>query len=74
MRLSVFGIGYVGTVVAACLARDGHSVCAVDINQDKVDALARGRSPVIEPGLQALVEHGRRSGCPLLDDAGSRQY
>jgi GDP-mannose 6-dehydrogenase len=62
LRLSVFGIGYVGTVVAACLARDGHSVCAVDINQDKVDALARGRSPVIEPRLQALVEHGRRSG------------
>ena len=36
-RISVFGIGYVGTVSAACLARDGHDVVAVDVNQDKVD-------------------------------------
>jgi GDP-mannose 6-dehydrogenase len=62
LRISVFGIGYVGTVVAACLARDGHSVCAVDVNPEKVSAIARGQSPVVEPGLQAVVDAACGSG------------
>ena len=45
LRISVFGIGYVGSVSAACLARDGHEVVAVDVNQDRVDIVNRGLSP-----------------------------
>jgi GDP-mannose 6-dehydrogenase len=62
-KISVFGIGYVGTVSAACLARDGHEVVAVDVNQDKVDILNRGLSPIVESRLSesilAVVRAGR---------------
>jgi len=55
MRISVFGLGYVGAVSAACLARDGHTVTALDVNPDKVAALNAGQSPVREPGLAGLI-------------------
>lgn len=55
MRISVFGIGYVGAVSAACLARDGHEVVAVDTNQQKVDTINAGRSPIVEQGLAPLI-------------------
>ena len=58
MRISVFGLGYVGCVSAACLAHDGHHVIGVNINPQKVQMLQMGRSPIIEPGLDALVEEG----------------
>src|SRR5882672_9651645 len=61
-RICVFGIGYVGTVSAACLARDGHDVVAVDVNQDKVDILDRGLSPIIEPKLAESIRSGVRAG------------
>ena len=54
-RISVFGIGYVGVVSAACLARDGHSVIAVDIDPDRVAAINSGCSPIVENGLDALI-------------------
>ena len=54
-RFSVFGIGYVGVVSAACLARDGHTVIAVDIDPARVDVISSGRSPIIENGLDALI-------------------
>jgi GDP-mannose 6-dehydrogenase len=61
-KISVFGIGYVGTVSAACLARDGHEVVAVDVNQDKVDILNRGLSPIVEPRLSESILAGVRAG------------
>lgn len=54
-RISVFGLGYVGTVSAACLAKLGHRVIGVEVIQEKVDAINRGQISFIEPGLQDLV-------------------
>jgi len=55
MKVAVFGLGYVGTVTAACLASRGHEVWGVDVDIDKVNAVGRGLSTVIEPGLDELV-------------------
>ena len=55
MKVAVVGLGYVGTVTAACLASRGHDVCGVDVNAAKVEEIRSGRSPVAEPGLDALV-------------------
>lgn len=57
MRVSVFGLGYVGCVTAACLARAGHEVVGVDINPDKVGMVNAGASPIVEPGLGELLVH-----------------
>jgi GDP-mannose 6-dehydrogenase len=55
MRVSVFGLGYVGAVTAACLARAGHEVTGVDVSEDKVRMLNAGLPPVAEPGLAAAL-------------------
>jgi len=55
MRISVFGLGYVGVVCAACLADDGHTVIGVEPNRVKVDLVNAGHSPVVEEGLGELV-------------------
>ncbi len=55
MRVSVFGLGYVGSVSAASFAADGHEVIGVDVNADKVATVNAGRSPIVEPGLESLI-------------------
>ncbi|HTZ08917.1 MAG TPA: nucleotide sugar dehydrogenase [Acidimicrobiales bacterium] len=62
MKVAVFGLGYVGTVTAACLAANGHDVWAVDVDPDKVATVAGGSSPVVEPGLADLVADGIGAG------------
>src|ERR1700739_725794 len=53
--ISVFGLGYVGTVTAACFAHMGHKVIGVDLSSGKVDAMAAGRSPIVEPRVESLI-------------------
>ncbi len=53
--ISIFGIGYVGVVSAACLARDGHDVVAVDVDPGKIEAINAGQSPIVEVGIDELV-------------------
>jgi len=59
--ISVFGLGYVGTVAAACLAHKGNRVIGVDVNAAKVEVIERGQSPILEPGLTELISEVRRS-------------
>ncbi len=55
MKVTVFGIGYVGLVQAAVLAKVGHDVVCVDVDAAKVEALKQGHIPIYEPGLETLV-------------------
>ena len=55
MNMSVFGLGYVGSVTAACLAKNGHFVIGVDIKREKVEAINEGKSPVFEKELNELI-------------------
>ena len=59
--ISIFGLGYVGTVTAACLARQGSRVTGVDLSSAKVDALDTGRSPIVEPGVSDLISEGHKA-------------
>jgi len=54
--ISVFGLGYVGTVTAACLAHKGNSVMGVDLSAGKVEAMEAGHSPIVEPKVPELIE------------------
>jgi GDP-mannose 6-dehydrogenase len=62
MNVSVFGLGYVGSVSAASFAADGHRVIGVDVNADKVASLNEGRSPIVEKGLDDLIRNATASG------------
>ena len=62
MDIAIYGIGYVGAVVAGCMAAAGHNVVAVDVNPAKVATLNAGRSPLAEPGLAGLIAEGVNSG------------
>ena len=62
MRISIFGLGYVGAVCAGCLSSRGHEVVGVDISATKIDLINSGKSPIVEPGLEPLLEKGIRTG------------
>jgi len=62
MRLSVFGLGYVGAVSAGCLASKGHTVIGVDKSESKVELFNRGRSPIIETRIDELIEIAHQDG------------
>src|ERR1051325_5704298 len=62
MRISIFGLGYVGAVSAACLARQGQWVIGVDPERNKVDLINTGASPIIESGLREMLREYTRSG------------
>lgn len=62
MKISIFGMGYVGVVSGACLLRDGHEIVGIDPVAAKVADVSRGRSPVQEPGVAELLAQGRKAG------------
>ena len=55
MKLSVFGLGYVGCVSAACFAKEGHEVWGVEVNPLKVEIINAGKSPIVEAGVDELI-------------------
>ena len=62
MKISIFGLGYVGAVSLACLSRDGHDVIGVDIDRTKLDLIASGKTPVVEEGMVELMQRVAASG------------
>lgn len=62
MKISIFGLGYVGCVTATCLAVNGHSVIGVDVNPHKVRQIEGGQSPISEPRLAELLEKVTKNG------------
>lgn len=63
MKISIFGLGYVGAVSAGCLANEGHQVIGVDPVQLKVDFINQGQSPIIEPEIGEIIAERSKSGC-----------
>lgn len=72
MRVSIFGLGYVGAVSVACLARDGHEVIGVDVDLSKLALIREGRTPVVEEGMVELMRSVAGSGrVSVTDDVSS---
>jgi len=62
MKISIFGLGYVGAVTAACLAKQGHYVIGVDISRDKIEQLSAGKSPIVEDKIAEIISDTVSSG------------
>jgi len=62
MNISIFGLGYVGCVGAACLAKLGHNVIGVDVNENKVNLMKAGKPTIIEAGIAELCEEAHKAG------------
>lgn len=68
-RISIFGLGYVGAVSLACLARDGHAITGVDIDRNKLELLRRGQAPIVETGIQELMRTVMRGESVTVTDS-----
>jgi GDP-mannose 6-dehydrogenase len=62
MNISIFGLGYVGTVTAGCLAQRGHSIVGVDVQSQKTEAMNRGVPPILEPGIDIMLRDAQAAG------------
>jgi GDP-mannose 6-dehydrogenase len=62
VKISIFGLGYVGTVSAGCLAKEGHEVIGVDPNHTKVDLINQGKTPIIEKDIGEIIERSVQEG------------
>jgi GDP-mannose 6-dehydrogenase len=62
LKIAIFGLGYVGSTAAGCIASEGHTVVGVDVSAAKVDALNSARAPVYEPGLDELIAKAHAEG------------
>lgn len=65
MKVVIFGLGYVGSTAAACIASQGHHVVGIDVSAGKVEAIRSGRSPIREAGLDDMLAKARQDG--LID-------
>jgi GDP-mannose 6-dehydrogenase len=68
VKISIFGLGYVGAVSLACLARDGHTVIGVDIDEAKLELIRSGKTPVVEEGMVELMAQALQSGRVSVSD------
>ena len=68
-KISIFGLGYVGAVSLACLARDGHEMTGVDIDPGKLELLRSGQAPIVETGIQELTRAVMRGGSVTVTDS-----
>ncbi len=62
MKISIFGLGYVGSVLSACLANQGHKVIGVDTNPLKINSINNGESPIVEPDLKEFIAKAVAAG------------
>ena len=62
MKVSIFGLGYVGTVCAGCLAKEGHEIIGVDPVRAKVELINAGKSPIIEADIEEIIKEAVRTG------------
>lgn len=62
MRISIFGLGYVGCVSLGCLAKNGHTVIGVDVNIDKINQINQGKATIIEAEIEAIIYEGFKAG------------
>ena len=69
MKISVVGLGYVGAVTAACLARDGHEVRGIDLDPTKLDLIRSGRAPIVEDGIDDVTREAVASGNLTVTDS-----
>jgi GDP-mannose 6-dehydrogenase len=68
-KISIFGLGYVGAVSLACLARDGHEMTGVDIDPGKLELLRNGQAPIVETGIQELTRAVMRGGAVTVTNS-----
>jgi len=68
MRVSIFGLGYVGAVSAACLAKEGHTVVGVDVDSHKLDLIRQGKAPIVEANLEPYLQQAVQSGRLTVTD------
>ena len=71
MKISIFGLGYVGAVSLACLSRDGHDVTGVDIDETKLKLIGEGKSPIVEAGILELMQEVVSSGRVSVTNSAS---
>ena len=62
MHITIFGLGYVGFTAACCIASEGHHVTGIDVSEKKVADILAGRSPIIEPGVDEMLQEGLKKG------------
>lgn len=72
--VSVFGLGYVGSVSAACFASMGHKVIGVDVSRAKAEMMGSGRTPIIEARMSEMVAEAHRSGLLQATTSATRRF